>query len=237
MTVNHGLYYVDLTASSKTQNAWPGLPGRPPTKNVFVGGKTYDFFLLYAKKDTEQTYQMYVGPEFDPDTAVKLIRVNIANAPFVISSGTGNQTTLTKKYERATGILTVTLNLSAFTNDFASAAKDLCVPKTFCDWNGSKCVGKVGFGNLMPKERNIACSYAGKDVDCPTGGCVGFQVTLPKGFQADDRTAKPGFFSELKLKQCFPKDANWNVTPVKADSEVAGTCYQAPMKPPDFCEP
>ena len=151
--------------------------------------------------------------------------------------GTGNQTTLTKKYERATGILTVTLNLSAFTNDFASAAKDLCVPKTFCDWNGSKCVGKVGFGNLMPKERNIACSYAGKDVDCPTGGCVGFQVTLPKGFQADDRTAKPGFFSELKLKQCFPKDANWNVTPVKADSEVAGTCYQAPMKPPDFCEP
>jgi hypothetical protein len=32
MTVNHGLYYVDLTASPKTQNAWPGQPGTPPTK-------------------------------------------------------------------------------------------------------------------------------------------------------------------------------------------------------------
>ena len=101
----------------------------------------------------------------------------------------------------------MTLKLSPFAEDFDSAAEDLCVPKTFCDWdlNGSKCVGKPGFGNLTADERNIACSYAGKDIDCPTGGCVGFSVTLPEDFQANDRTTIPS-----ALAQCFPKE-NWNV--------------------------
>ena len=47
---------------------------RTPKKNIFVAGNTYHFFLVYAKKDTEQTYKMYVGPEFDKTTGVKLIR-------------------------------------------------------------------------------------------------------------------------------------------------------------------
>ena len=232
MTVNHGLYYVDLTASAKTQNAWAGENSK---KNIFVAGNTYHFFLVYAKKDTEQTYKMYVGPEFDKTTGVKLIRANIVNAPFKISPGTGDQTTLTTEYDASTYILTVRLNLSAFGDNFISAAKDLCVPKTFCDWDGGKCVGnnkagfgnnKAGFGNLTPDERNIACSYAGKDIDCPTGGCVGFSVTLPNKFQANDLTTMPS-----ALAQCFPKDAKWNVPLKNADPpELAGACSQALMK-------
>ena len=42
---------------------------------------------------------MYVGPEFDKTTGVKLIRANIVNAPFKISPGTGDQTTLTTEYD------------------------------------------------------------------------------------------------------------------------------------------
>jgi hypothetical protein len=243
MTVNHGLYYVDLTASPATQTQkWAGANSK---KNIFVGGNTYNFFLVYAKKDTEQTYQMYVGTGLTPATDVKLIRASIDSAPFTISPGTGNQTTLLPTYDSTTGILTVTLNLSAFAPAFASAAKDHCVPKTFCDWNGSKCVGKAGgFGNLADDERNIACSYAGKDIDCPTGGCVGFSVKLPLGFVANDQTTKM-----LLSKQavCFPNDANWNVPPVQVDSSLAGccgagapsACYQAPTKigPGDFCSP
>lgn len=190
-----------------------------------------DFFLVYAKKDTEQAYKMYVGPGFNPATDVELIRAHVGNAPFKISSGAGNSTTLKTEYDGA--ILKVTLNLSAFANDFASAAKDLCVPKTFCDWNGSKCVGKAGFGNLTADERNIACSYAGKDIDCPTGGCVGFRVMLPAGFQANDQTLTMGIPS--KQKECFPQDSNWTVKPVQAPSSLAGACYQAPMKV-DFCQ-
>ena len=236
MTVNHGLYYVDLTASFHNAKRLARSGQNIPKKNVFVGGNTYDFFLLYAKEDTEQTYQMYVGPGFKTDTDVKLIRADIRNAPFKISSGTPDPKILNTKYDST--ILKVTLNLKAFANDFASAAKGLCVPQTFCNWNGSKCVGKAGVGNLTADERDIACGYAGKDKDCPTGGCVGFSVKLPSGaagFQANDQTTTMEI--PAKHKECFPKDTNWNVNlkPLEAPSSLAGTCYQAPMKA-DFCQ-
>ena len=134
MTVNHGLYYVDLTASLTTQKWWPGSEVIPPEKNIFVAGKKYDFFLVYANKDTEQTYQMYVGPGFNKATDVELIRANIGNAPFEITPEIrDNSRPWRRKYDG--NILTVTLKLSAFAEDFDSAAEGLCVPKTFCDWN------------------------------------------------------------------------------------------------------
>ena len=133
--------------------------------------------------------------------------------------------------------MTVTLNHSAFANAYKSAAQNLCVPKSICDWNGSKCVGKTGvFTNLTQEERNITCSYAGKDVDCPTGGCVGFSVKLPggqNGFVAKDQTVTLGLTAQLA--QCFPKDANWNKTPQAAPASLAGeACFKAPIKR-DFC--
>lgn len=36
--------------------------------NVFDPGETYCTFLLYAKPSTEQTYDLYVGPGFNPCT-------------------------------------------------------------------------------------------------------------------------------------------------------------------------
>src|SRR6266480_2943244 len=73
------------SASLARQNLWPGVPPDPARKNVFMAGKTYNFFLVYANKDTEQTYQMYVGTGLTPATDVKLIRANIDSAPFTIS--------------------------------------------------------------------------------------------------------------------------------------------------------
>jgi len=251
MNVNHGRYYVDLTASADTQ-AKP-ISDLPAKKNVFVGGKKYDFFLVYANQNTEQTYQMYVGPKFEPTTAVGLIRAQTVNAPFVVCPNAdqpkcasvvigGDNTTLKKSYDSATGILTVTLNLSAFANDFASAAKELCLPENFCQFsdNGNKCVGKPGgLGNLTEAERNIACGRAGEDVDCPKGGCVGFSVTLPggqDGFVAKDQTTANNSALVKGLATCFPKDKNWNVTPIAAPSGLAGACVgkNAPIWT-DFC--
>jgi hypothetical protein len=250
MSVNHGNYYVDLTASAATQ-AKP-LAIKPDNvalkKNIFVGGKAYDFFLVYAKKTTEQTYEMYVGDKFDPKKDVKLIRANIRNAPLVIcpSAGPnkckdpigGDSTTLTKSYDSSTGILTVTLDLSAFVDDFKSAAKYLCVPKTFCEFSASgQCVGvEGGLGNLTQAERNITCGRAGEDVDCPKGGCVGFQVTLPKGFTAEDQTTANNSALVKSLASCFPKDKNWDVMPMAPLGNLAGACRgkNAPIKT-DFC--
>ena len=38
---------------------------QPRSNNVLKAGETYYVFFLYVKARTEQTYQVYVGPEFD----------------------------------------------------------------------------------------------------------------------------------------------------------------------------
>ena len=85
MTVNHGLYYVDLTASPTTQKKWPGSEVIPPRKNIFVAGKKYDFFLVYAKQRYRANLPNVRRPRVYPATDVELIRANIANAPFTIT--------------------------------------------------------------------------------------------------------------------------------------------------------
>jgi hypothetical protein len=70
----------------------------------------------------------------------------------------------------------------------APAPKDLRAPKSYCGSNGFKCVGKTGiFPKLSLEERNITCGDASKDVDCPTGGCVGFSVKFLAGLEANGR--------------------------------------------------
>jgi len=257
MSVNHGRYYVDLTASKATQDKplADNVPPKDIKRNIFVGGKTYNFFLVYAKEKTEQTYQMYVGPGFDPKTGVKLIRADLENPPFVIcpnedkdkpqckSPVGGDPSTLQTSYDPSTDLLTVTLNLSAFANDFTTVAKELCQPTTFCEFLGNKCVGKPGvvgksdgLGNLTQAERNITCGRAGEDADCPKGGCIGFSVTLPAGFVAQDQTTANDSALVKNLTTCFPHDANWDITPTKAPTDLAGACVgaNAPMKT-DFC--
>jgi hypothetical protein len=254
MNVNHGRYYVDLTASAATQaKQLADHPPSLPRKNIFIGGKTYDFFLVYAKKNTEQTYQMYVGSGFDKNTGVKLIRANIEKVPFTVCPNPDQKKcanvvigdaskTLDTSYDSNSGLLTVKLNLSAFADDFTSAAKDLCLPENFCQFSNTdnKCLGKSGgLGNLTQPERDITCGRAGEDVDCPKGGCVGFSVTLPggtNGFVAQDQTTANDSALVRGLATCFPKDANWNVTPIAAPGGLAGACVgkNAPIKT-DFC--
>jgi hypothetical protein len=282
MTVNHGLYYVDVTASLDTQKAWTPM-GVPADKNVFQGGKTYDFFLLHAKaisdnaKDlgnTEQTYQMFVGIGLDTAKVladVNLIRVQIPTFPLVICPDPinknpacpanigGNTSTLIKDYKPGSGILTVTLNLSAFKNDFDTARQALCQPGTFCQWTGTtatgSCVPNGSIGNLSADERKIACGYAGKDIDCPTGGCVGFSVKLPAQcppgihtgncFDANDQTTKSVPTIPKALATCYPNVKDPATNPWWIDlsmnnrtaiQDIAKSCYKAKINSVgDFC--
>jgi hypothetical protein len=241
MTVNNGIYYVDLTASADTQGNWPmsyPLPNRGVSKNVFIGGRTYDFFLLFAKPTTQQAYEMFVGTGLTTTPAVTPIRVDISSAPFHISTDT-TKSPLTPQptYNSSTGILTVTLNLSAYADDFTTAAKALCAPQLFCQPTASGCGGKAGgLGNLTQAERNSTCSHAGEDVDCPTGGCVGFSVKLPMGFTAQDQTTMMGIPSTQAT--CFPNNTAWNVppTPPAPNLGLAGACVgkNAPINM-NFC--
>jgi hypothetical protein len=194
-------------------------------------------FYVFATPQTEQTYKMFVGTGLDPAAVtkgVKPIRVNTKTFPLDIKADKTNSAITTKSYDSVSGILTVALNVSPFQSDYDSARMDHCVPKTLCHWDtlAKMCKGNGNVFPLTDTELNTACSYAGKDIDCPSGGCVGFSVTLPEGFNAEDQTTKMGI--HLKLASCFPKDANWNVTPIAAPSGLAGTCVNAPIKT-DFC--
>lgn len=268
MSANHGLYFVDTTVSPATQAAWPtSPPGTPPETNVFVEKKAYDFFHVYANGKTEQTFKIYVGSGFNPKTDLKKIRVNINSGTFKICiegdldcPTIGDATTIgTPTYEDP--ILTVTLNQSAFTKQLKADREGQCVPKTFCKWNPSSGDGQGGcvaqtipkgvFSNLSPADQNSVCAHAGEDIDCPSmllhdgktrvPGCVGFQITLPAGFVANDqalkttdpKTGKPWPTSNAL---CFPKDANWNVTPKKGAAPLLGSCATARLSSA-FCSP
>ena len=262
MTVNHGRYYVDTTPSQASQLAnikgndasycttpYPGTIPPPPNTpvnpcalNVFQAGQSYTFFFVYGTPDIQQTYQMYVGPGLDWDpvaktsTNVKLKRVSIDNVPFNITSGTGGDaSTLQLNYDG--NILTVTINLSAYAGDYASAAQNLCLPRASVPTirlNRSAWGPAPGtlFPSLTQDEQDLACTYAGKDIDCPTGGCVGFSVMLPPEFMAQDQTTKENLVTPQLA--CFPKDANWDIFPEAALPSLAGSCAGATLNR-DFC--
>ncbi len=222
----------------------PNTPVNPCAVNVFQAGQTYNLFFVYGTPDIEQTYQMYVGPGLDWDpvkktsTNVQLIRASIVSVPFVITPGTGGDAN-TLKLDYDGNILTATVSLSAYAGDYATAAQNLCLPNSFCtyDTTANKCKGAgAGMGTLFPSltqdEQDLACTYAGKDIDCPTGGCVGFSVTLPSAFVAQDQTTTNKLLSPLL--GCFPEDANWNIFPAAALPNLAGSCAGAPLNR-DFC--
>jgi hypothetical protein len=250
LTVNHGLYYIDTTRGLDVQKSNPPSPYTLPDsvkKNVFQYGKAYDFFLLYANERTEQTYKMYVGTNFKVSDA-KLIRVNIPTAPLsprtdnlVLPAGAKEADILKVTGPDPDGVVEISLNLAKFAPEFAESAKDYCLPKTFCKWQANK-VGNVGPGCVGVSGKdddNAACSYAGKDIDCPKNGCIGFQIRLPASGDsaqfADNRV-----IDLEKRTKCFPDDDNWNIKNMnarRAGQNLAGSCFASQMSTWEVCTP
>ena len=247
LTINNGSYYVDTTT----------LETGPASSNPFVGGNTYDVFFIFAKQETQQTYQMYVGPNLGsnfPANNVSAIRVLIGtgNVPFNQTSSAWPQN-WTRTYDSTSGLLTVTTDMSGFSDLIgyyppmaASAKTGLCQPSTFCSWNasGNSCgcsANSLDYPilttdpNFWNECDSVCQTWAVKDLDCPTGGCYGFSVTFPAGFNATPST------NPLPTPNCFPEDADWT-RPFDnsagfdpADQEVGGACYYSSTPPSDFC--
>lgn len=186
MAPNHGHYFVDTSVSTTTQQNWKRVVGEPKFVNVFRANETYDFFDVFATKDTEHTQHIYVGPKLDPTAvlnSVGFIRVQIPGFPFIVNHAAlapiGNPPVLTKSYDAMTGVLTVVTNQTLLANDYATAKQKKCQPIGMCSWSSSSSTCGVSataatlFPALTPAERSKVCSHAGEDVDCPTGGCVG----------------------------------------------------------------
>jgi hypothetical protein len=241
MIANQGSYYIDTAMSVSRQEA----TGRTHL-NTFYANQDYNFFLLYAKPTTNVTFQLYVGQSpdvtFDPDTAVSMIRVgtnrsqsdpNCDNATVLVllpHLGIDNQAWpdgWSKNYDSNSGILTVTMNLAGFADDFEQARAESCGPPSFCQWNATagecRCArqdlisGPIGFA--CDNSSNV-CGWSSLRSECPSGGCFGFQVTFPTGFVADDDNASDSSNPiHRPAPTAFP--ASWNVGWQKAPYPLA----------------
>jgi hypothetical protein len=238
LTLNHGKYYIDTTTKRDRQNGFPNV-------NVFEKNQKYDVFLVYAKPDTKQSYSFYYGSGLDKkkaEAAVGLIRVKVPDKKLIIETVPGSSPILKATYSDP--LMTVTLDLSTLADEYKTTAMNECLPETFCRWDTltKKCVGKSPQEVAQPLsqgELDVACGYAGEDITCPTGGCIGFQLTLPENFEANDTTPPQA--------SCFPTvDNPWNPMldrcgpttntspPYIADKDVAGECFEARITK-NFC--
>ena len=110
--------------------------------NVFRAGQTYYVFLLYAKPDTKQTYQIYVGSGFDKKQDVAMVRADIFKTKElgftseVFPDDLGDKHPWERSYDN--GTLTVTVDLTDFESEFTNSQENLCQPRNFCTWNNAE---------------------------------------------------------------------------------------------------
>lgn len=231
LTVNHGLYYIDTTVPKDTQ--FQPLNGITSI-NVFEPGQIYYTFLLFAKPTTQQTYEMYVGPGFNPDSDVWMVQASVGSSPFTFAKEDW-PSSWTKTYNSQSGVLTVIVDMGFpdFKTNYNGVAQRQCQPQSFCSMNNSNSCGCVlpGTDPLAADCQAICSNWTTKDVDCPANGCYGFGIKLPAGFTTGPKPDLP------PARRCFPKDDNWNIPFVAASEDLARSCYYSPMSIPTgkFC--
>jgi hypothetical protein len=243
LITNRGAYYLETTVSGDTQrsetHAIAGV-GQPPNVTVFEEGKRYNVFLLYTKPSTRLTFQLYVGKGRDKaatENDARMIRVGLNRT--VEGEGIGQQPepradntavlikplnvvaqeqwpgSWTRSYDAPSGILTVTMDMGEFQKAFDDGLAESCRPGTFCEWNKIRktCDAKdqsiIGF-----RGDDSLCQWSVKAMECPSGGCFGFQFGLPADFKRDDGNHRPApvRFAECeKIDPLCKFDKTWNV--------------------------
>ncbi len=241
LTANHGKYYIATTdGPASQQNA--------ALKNIFQANQSYYVFLVYAQPTTRQTYQLYVGanhPDFQ-NSNVQAVSVDLSTLALQFQDLSWPWDP--PSYDPATGILSVTMDMSAFADNYALAKQDACQPKSFCEWKNDACQCSATLQADDPDLYNECiqvlgedvkhdiCSWSVRDIDCPAfmengvlkTRCIGFRVTLPGDFVADDVDRRP-------MPECFPDNADWNLPWVPAAADLAGSCAGQSLPSAQFC--
>ena len=245
LTANNGLYYIDTTVSKQKQKEGLLLsPGQRPSLNVFEGDETYYVLQIFAKESTKQTYLIYVGDGFNPDTDVNAISSSLKKSrPLDVAPVSWPANWVRKWYmdDPSTGILEVTVDFSEFSTQFAEAKKDRCQPKSYCVWEGGVQTGSCECTDKNDKDctdklgdnKNTICSWAVRAVDCPKGGCLGFSFKLPTNFDAASINVAP------PAPECYPsgESSPWDVAWDLARDSLAGQgCNVNPLPPKNFCD-
>ena len=220
--MNHGKFYIDTTISAEKQ--------AKQHINEFRAGETYYLFLLFAKADTDQTYQMYVGKNAGDSFLaenVNMTRVNPKGVPFSFEkeSWPGQWQ---RSYDPASGILSVRLDLSDIQPEIDMAEETQCLPSSVCKFENKQCVTSLPPEDYLYQEfvDGKICENALRAVDCPAGGCYGFSVTMPDSFSTD-LPVDPRPMSELfSTDPSFDWDVEWQFS----DPDIAGDCANPPTE-------
>jgi hypothetical protein len=161
-------------------------------------------------------------------------QAGVGSLPFKFQQGSW-PSTWAKSYDSATGVLTVTMNMSFsdFKAQYDAAAQQHCQPQSFCSWKPSTTTCGSSLPSTDPlanDSQNICSKWPVKDVDCPTGGCFGFGVKLPTGFTTGTKPDLP------PVARCFPQNSDWDVPFVPASEAVAGkSCFYSTVPVGNFC--
>ena len=243
MTANNGVYYLDTAVGATQQTSEPFTSPVPITaSNVFQAGQTYYVYFLYAKPDTTQTIQVYVGPGFCTSTTppctksdVQGVRIIPNGWPLITSNVTVGSlpTGWTSSYDG--NILTVTTNFSGLSDIVPSAASGLCMPSSFCAVSSTgSCECALSSTDPLHQQCQAACSYwAVEDLDFPPAGAYGFAFTLPSGFTTAPYNASALGPPNRPAPTPFPttpsSSPNWLTqfvrTTVAPDNASGGQCY------------
>ncbi len=220
LTVRDGVYYVD-TASAQQKGNCLGATNAGFQIASFNKNETYAVYNLFANSETKITYQVYVGPGFDPATGFRWIRVfpHETTAPSYVVRKAPDPGLAAPVVQD--GVLTVTIDQTKIAGSFKFNASDplRCQPRDLCQPADGRCTSvaalPAGHEGLMPLVDRVCTHWVNPAnaetadglflAECPAGGCLGFAFKLPDGFQ-------PRPYAEVgqKLSACYPKDAIWN---------------------------
>ncbi len=226
LTVNNATYYIDTTMTAADQVAAP----RAIASNVFRKNQTYYLYLLFAKPNTKQTYQLYVGqdPDWKPDANVQLVRAEFPDFPYHFKKGTWPAQWNRDGYDPGTGIETITIDMNGyadFLTDFNKSKVNECAPVSYCAPTGTNnaCTCQLAKDPKNPQQfidcQSVCTNWANKDVECPNGQCFGFAVTLSDKFEPIPK-AQP---RPQPTPGCFPNNI-FNIPVTPASDDLAGTC-------------
>ncbi len=200
LSLNYGRYYIDTTQYCTSQGGCPKCIEHDPDNaanclkydsawhpSIFIGGRTYYVYFIYATPTTKQKYDIYVGPGINPDE-LKVTPIWFKPDGNVILKPTDGSFIKTSTYDSTKGILTVPVDLTGQGSAFDDAKKEFCRPQSYCSASGGVCGCNPNNKDCDPKAND--CAWGPNDMDCPvdpkdpnTTRCFGFSFTMPGNFK------------------------------------------------------
>lgn len=161
VTQNFGTYYLDTSPPRSVRCATAGLGEPEPQLARFAAGDTYVLYHLFARPDSEATYELHVGSGFDPSNASSgewvyvLPHVTLAGSPrsSIIARVEAETSELLRRglrHSASTGVLTVTIDNAQLAELFSVRSRqevspaETCLPHTLCRYVDGRCAPVLG---------------------------------------------------------------------------------------------